>query len=61
MIFSTQMEIIAGIVCNNSTLQADSKSSDTDVEAAPSSILQVRRLLEELNTLDTEFLYTIHC
>lgn len=59
MIFSLQMEIIAGIVCNNST--ADSKSSDTDVEAAPSSILQVRRFLEELNTLDSEFLYTLHC
>ena len=60
MVFSLQMEIIAGIVCNNSTLQADSKSSDADVEAAPSSILQVRRFLE-LNTLDSEFMYTLHC
>jgi len=41
LLFGYLMEIIAGIVCNNSTLQADSKSSDTDVEAAPSSVLQM--------------------
>lgn len=35
-----QMEIIAGLVCNNPTLEADLKTK-TDVEAAPSSTLQV--------------------
>jgi hypothetical protein len=38
--FCTQIEIIAGLVCNNPSLEADLKKN-TDVEAAPPSTLRV--------------------